>query len=89
MDYHGRLKAELPQEVYRNILALLKAYRKSKDSNALIDGVVDILRPKDRRHLLADFIIFVDKPEREWCARCIKCVLYWPCLSLLFCTNCG
>lgn len=72
-EYLSRLQTELPRDAYNSIVALLKAYRTSKDSNALIDGVVTVLRPKERRHLLPGFHIFIDKPNRPWFARCIRC----------------
>ncbi|KAK9916347.1 hypothetical protein WJX75_001590 [Coccomyxa subellipsoidea] len=74
-EYLSRLQTELPRDAYNSIVALLKAYRTSKDSNALIDGVVTVLRPKERRHLLPGFHIFIDKPNRPWFARCIRQLL--------------
>lgn len=60
------------------MVALLKAYKSSKDSHALIDGVVAVLRPRDRRHLLPGFHMFIDKPSRPWFARCIRCACPTP-----------
>ncbi|CAL8466940.1 g6476 [Coccomyxa elongata] len=71
-EYLGQLRAGLPPEAYESVVALVKAYRSSKDSHALIDGVVAILRPRERRHLLPGFHMFIDKPSRPWFTRCIR-----------------
>ena len=62
--YMDQLKRELPSEAYEEIRAALKQYRASKDSCALIDKVVILLRQPGRDHLLGDFIIFL---PREGC----------------------
>ncbi|BDA40755.1 Regulator of telomere elongation helicase 1 [Coccomyxa sp. Obi] len=72
LEYLSQLQAGLPREAYESVVALLKAYRSRKDSHALIDGIVAILRPTDRRHLLPRFEMFIDKPDRPWFTRCIS-----------------
>ena len=69
--YMDQLKRELPGQAYEGIRAALKQYKARKDSNALIDTVVDLLRQPGRHHLLSGFTIFLPK---EGCAHFRKCI---------------
>ena len=69
--YMDQLKRELPGGAYEGIRAALKRYKAGKDSNALIDSVVDLLRQPGRHHLLSGFTIFLPK---EGCAHFRKCI---------------
>ena len=73
--YNDQLKAELPAEAYEAIRKALKAFKESKDSNALVDKVVDILKQPGRHHLLSSFSIFL---PRDGCAHLRNCVRYDP-----------
>ena len=57
------------------VLKELKTYRAKKDSMALMDAVLDVLRPPERQHLLAGFTYFIPKPERAWFAQCVSKIL--------------
>ena len=69
--YMDQLKQELPGGAYEGIRAALKQYKASKDSNALIDSVVDLLRQPGRQHLLSGFTVFLPK---EGCAHFRMCL---------------
>lgn len=67
-----KLQEELPPDKYRECVALLAAFRKSKDSHALINGTVQLLRPKQHQHLLVGFQDFIPKADRPWLHNCIR-----------------
>ena len=71
-----QLKAELPPEAYEVVRKALQAFRKSGESNALVDGVVDVLKQPGRLHLLSSFSIFLPKSGCAHLRNCIRCLSY-------------
>jgi len=71
--YMEQLKRELPPSDYEAIRQALKGFRGSKDSTALIDIIVDILKRPGRHHLLNGFSIFLTKDSSAHLRNCIRC----------------
>ena len=71
-----QLKAELPPEAYEVVRKALQVFRKSGESNALVDGVVDVLKQPGRLHLLSSFSIFLPKSGCAHLRNCIRCLSY-------------
>ena len=71
--YNDQLKAELPAEAYEGVRKALKAFKEGRDSNALVDRVVDILKQPGRHHLLSGFSVFL---PRNGCAHLRNCIRY-------------
>ena len=72
--YNDQLKAELPAEAYEAVRKALKAFKESKDSNALVDKIVDILKQPGRHHLLSGFSIFLPRDGCAHLRNCIRCI---------------
>ena len=70
--YMEQLKRELPPSDYEAIRQALKGFRGSKDSTALIDVVVDLLKRPGRHHLLSGFSIFLTKESSSHLRKCIR-----------------
>ena len=68
-----QLKAELPPEAFEAVKKALKAYKQSGDSNALVDGIVDVLKQPSRHHLLSSFSILLPKSGCAHLRNCIRC----------------
>jgi hypothetical protein len=71
-DYMKQLQEELSPDKYAAFTQMLKDYRMSKNSHALIDGAVELLRPKQYQHLLRGFHDWVPKADRNWLRMCIR-----------------
>ncbi len=78
-----QLKAELPPEAFEEVRKALKAYKNSGDSNALVDGVVDVLKQPGRHHLLNSFNILLPKSSCAHLRNCIRCLSYVIASALL------
>jgi hypothetical protein len=72
--YYEQLRRELPGEAWEVIKSALNAFRGTRDSNTLVDTVVDVLRQPGRLHLLSGFSVFLVKDGCAHLRKCIKCV---------------
>lgn len=72
--YHEQLRRELPGEAWEAIKRALNAFKGTRDSNALVNTVVDVLRQPGRLHLLSGFSVFLPNDGCAHLRKCIKCV---------------
>ena len=71
--YYEQLRQELPGKAWEVIKRALNAFKGTRDSNALVDTVVDVLRQPGRLHLLSGFNVFLPK---DGCVHLRKCIKY-------------